>query len=372
MSTSPSLAEMGALARFARGPLLAIAATAVALVPVGGASGSIAPLPPVLANVVAPPTTVKPVVTGLVDRSGPPDPAWRGVVSAYVVNTTWAELQPNPVATLSPGNAIDAAIAEVRRLNQASPATPLRLKLRVLAGDSAPEWAKQLDGPAVPVQDDVSGRRGTIGRFWTDRYGEAYAQLQRLLAGRYDRVPELVDVTIGRCTTFYAEPFIRQASTPVTGAALVAAGYTAAADARCLTAQIDAHSAWQLTRSSLALNPWQRVQPDGSVKIDEAYTETMMTECVSRLGPRCVLENNSIRWEPLAGAYDAMYQAMQRNGAPIAFQTATSERIGDPLRTLDWAVAHGAGAVELNRDYPTYPLAALVTASIGLTANARP
>jgi len=341
--------------------VLVLLSTALLLTPLDGASA--------LAN-GALPTGLKPLISGLVDRDGPPDPAWQPVIGAYVVNATWAELQPDPVAALIPGNVVDTAITEVRRLNQARPAAPLALKLRVLGGDGAPAWAKQLDGPPVPIQDDVSGRRGTIGRFWTTRYGDAYAGLQRLLSSRYDQVPELAEVTMGRCTTFFAEPFIRQASTPVTGAALVAAGYSAAGDARCLAEQIDAHKVWKRTRSGLALNPWQRVEPDGSVTMDEAFTETMMTSCIATLGRGCVLENNSIRWVPLAGLYDTMYRAMQRTGAPISFQTATPERIGDPLRTLDWAVAHGAAAVELNRDYPSYPMAALGSVSAGLVANA--
>jgi hypothetical protein len=42
----------------------------------------------------------------------------------------------------------------------------MKIKLRVFAGTSAPDWAKRLDGTPIPVQDDY-GRAGTIGRFWT-------------------------------------------------------------------------------------------------------------------------------------------------------------------------------------------------------------
>lgn len=313
----------------------------------------------------------KPVIAGFIDRKGAPDPTWRGVVSAYVVNTTWADLQSSPAPLLAANNAIDSAIADVRRLNQARPTAPLVLKLRVLAGASAPAWAKQLDGPPLTVQDDTSSVTGTIGRFWTDRYGTAYAQLQRLLAARYDAIAEIVEVTMARCTTFFDEPFIRHASNPATAASLVRAGYTAAADARCLAEEIDAHAVWQRTESGLAFNPWQRVNPDASVTVDEAFTESMMTYCRAKLGHRCVLENDSIRWAPLTGPYDTMYQAMQRLGAPITFQTATPERIGDPIRTVQWAMAHGANAVELNRDYQTYPMVQIVAARDRLVANVR-
>jgi hypothetical protein len=45
-----------------------------------------------------------------------------------------------------------------------------------------------------------------------------------------------------------------------------------------------------------------------------------------------------------------MYRAMARQGGPLAFQTATPQRIGDCSATLDWAVAMGASYVELPHD----------------------
>jgi len=329
-------------------------------------------IPGPVPTVLPPPAGLKSMITGFVDRKGAPAPTWSTVIHAYVVNTTWADLQPSPAPVLAPNNAIDSAIADVRRLNAAgSPGGvgAVVLKLRILAGNSAPAWVKQLDGPPVPVQDDTSSLTGTIGRFWTDHFGAAYAQLQRLLAARYDNTPEIVEVTMARCTTFYDEPFIRHASNLVTAAALVGAGYTAEADSRCQAEEIDAHAVWQHTRSGLAFNPWQRVNPDATVSVDEGFTESMMTYCRAKLGRRCVLENDSIRWPTLKGPYDSMYQAMHRLGAPISFQTAAPERIGDPLLTIQWAEAQGANAVELNRDYPTYPMVQVVAAQNGLAAN---
>ena len=65
------------------------------------------------------------------------------------------------------------------------------------------------------ITNPQDGGTGTIGRFWTDDYGAAYDQLETLLAAKYDNVPEIREVTISRCTTFYDEPFIRDTTAPV-------------------------------------------------------------------------------------------------------------------------------------------------------------
>jgi hypothetical protein len=77
----------------------------------------------------------------------------------------------------------------------------------------------------------------------------------------------------------------------------------------------------------------------------------MMTYCRSVLGPRCVLENNSIKLPP---KYPALYDKMRQLGRPISFQTATPAKIGgldDLKKTLQWAVSQQADSVELPVSY---------------------
>jgi len=292
---------------------------------------------------------LKPAMVGLIDRQGFPADDYRPVVSGVVVDATWDELQPAPGATIVAGNPIDAAITEVRALNRAQPDHQMALKLRVFAGIHAPEWAKELGGSPVSVTDPVDNVTGTIGRFWTDEYGRAYADLEAQLAARYDGVPEIREVTIARCTTVYDEPFIRDRQDPATVQALLDAGFTVSADVQCLREQVDAHDVWQTTRSGLALNPYQRIDATQGRAEDEPITDAMMGYCRQRLGARCVLENDSLRSPPLAGAYTAMYQRMEAFGAPISIQTATPRKVGDLAATVQIAVALGASAVELPR-----------------------
>ncbi|MEO7837361.1 MAG: hypothetical protein ABIS21_06950 [Acidimicrobiales bacterium] len=316
--------------------------------------------------------TIKPVITGLIDRDGIAAPDVQSVVNSFVVNVGWAELQPEQGGAIMVDNPIDQAVSTARQAAARPQGEPIQVKVRLFSGVQAPDWAKQLGGPSVPVTDTVDGRSGSVGRFWEPEFGRAYAKLQEQLAARYDDVAEIAEVTASRCTTIYAEPFVRQVTDPGTVKALLDAGFSADADRRCLEEQVEAHRVWSLTRTSVAFNPYQRIEPDGSVLPDVDFTKSMMRQCRKVLGPRCVLENNSIRWPPLRGkAYDAMYETMSQLGPPLAFQTAVPRRIGDWRATLQWAVDRGANAVELNSEYRSYPAADLARFAAGLKGNQR-
>jgi len=292
---------------------------------------------------------LKPVLGGLLDRQKLPDKSYWSVLSGFVVQVDWSQLQSAPGAPLPANNPIDQAIAAAR-------AAGLRIKLRVDAGTMAPEWAKSLGGSPVPVQftNPVTGAptSGTIGRFWTPTFGRAYQDLQNKLAARYDNVPEIAQTSITRCITFFAEPFLRQARRiPATANALLTAGYTDTADESCQKEQVQAATVWKHTRSGLSFNPYQRLHPDGSVTADEKFTEAMMHYCRSLLGARCVLENHSIRTTSQSVWYGPMYAAIKALGGGISYQTAAPNRVGDLIATLAWAAGQGASSVELPVSY---------------------
>ncbi len=297
---------------------------------------------------------LKPVLGGLLDRQHAPNPSWHGAVDGYVAEIAWADLQPTPNTPLATNNPIDHDIAYAKTNH-------LTLKLRVLAGTSAPDWAKHLDGPPINVIDEYHNT-GTIGRFWTPRFAHAYTQLQTKLAARYDTTPQLAMTQITRCTTMYAEPFLRQGRTPQSVHNLLAAGYTTTLDQACQHQQIDTHKLWTHTRSGLSFNPYQHLNPDATVTNDGAFSEQMMTYCRQQLGRRCVLENHSIRSTFDQGpSYDRLYQAIHTLAGPISFQTAAPERIGDLAATLKWAISQGAASVELPTSYRTTATPASLT-----------
>lgn len=68
-------------------------------------------------------------------------------------------------------------------------------------GTDAPYWAKRLGGHE-PMPWYADGRAiGTIGRFWSPAFGDAYQDLQRRPADRYDDDPRIREVVVARCTT---------------------------------------------------------------------------------------------------------------------------------------------------------------------------
>jgi hypothetical protein len=296
------------------------------------------------------PKDLKPVLAGLLDRNGVPPSTFLGALAGYVVNVYWKDLQPTPGATLTTNNAIDKAIAKVDALNAAD-GTNLGLKIRVFAGIWAPQWAKSLGGSPITLTNPQGGGSATVGRFWTDAFGSAYDHFEDLLAAKYDETPEVREVTISRCTTFYDEPFIRDSTDPTDVSALLDAGYTPEADENCQREEIATATVWQHTRSDLALNPYEVIGTVGAHAVDEPFTLSMMQYCRQLLGLACVLENNSLRYPAVSPGYEAMYASMTELGAPLSFQTATAERVGVLSETIGYAITLGASSVELPGGY---------------------
>ncbi len=294
-------------------------------------------------------SSLKPVLGGLLDRNGPPSAAYVTSLGGFVVNVHWADVQPVAGGPLTSNNAIDQAITTVRTLN-AQYHVDLGLKVRIFAGIWAPNWAKDLGGSPIALINPQNSAQGTIGRFWSEQFGAAYDHFEALLAAKYDDVAEIREVTIARCSTFYDEPFIRDTGYTPNVTALLAAGYSLAADETCQREEIQASSVWHHTRSDLAFNPYEAIDADGSTRTDPLFTVSMMQDCRQVLASACVLENNSLR-TPVQPGYVSMYSSMTALGQPISFQTATASRVGDLAATLNNAITLGASSVELPGGY---------------------
>jgi len=307
--------------------------------------------------------SVKPPLSGLLDRHHFPAKGYTGAIRNFVVSTTWAELQPVQDGPIAHPNEIDRAIAQAREAG-------MHLKLRVRAGVDSPSWAKTLDGPPVTVYNPDNHRAMTIGRFWTASYGAAYADLQTKLAALYDDVPEVSSTIVTRCQTVYSETYLRQGSDGKSMPNLRRAGLTLEADKACHDEQMDAHRVWVHTRSGIAFSPYQAMQSDGRSKIDLAYTEAQMERCREVLGERCSLENNSIRSSgPLTSAAGEMFRKMEQMGGAISLQTATYHRIGDYRAALAWSGSMGAASVELPNGYTNWSAATLTSYASVLGRN---
>jgi hypothetical protein len=278
-----------------------------------------------------------------------------------VVKVNWKDLQPTPNGPIAENNAIDQAIPAARALG-------VGLKLRIYAGTASPDWAKALGGGPVSVVDPQNKQPGTIPRFWSEDFGKAYADLQQKLAAKYDDVPEVREVVVSRCTTFFAEPFLRDKGDKASVANMLAAGFGFDVDQTCQREEIDTHKVWAHTHSDVAFSPYQNIEKKGVNSIDERFTESMIDYCRTSLGARCVLENNAIR-TPVQANYQAMYDHMKAAGPPISFQTANPNKVGDLLATLTWAAQYGANSVELPGSYTQSPPSTFAAANQALINN---
>lgn len=305
-------------------------------------------------------------ISGLIGISG--TGAAGGRVYSTSVSVPWSALQPRAGGPLVHPNAIDTAIKTASQNTHGCSG----ILVRVLAGINAPAWAKHLGGAPVPVELTFDNRSGTVGRFWTSAFGAAYADLQRKLAASYDGDPLVREVAVAQCTTFYAEPFVRQINEPPTVAALRSAGYTTTADLGCQHDELLAFRAWRYTNVLLALNPYERIDADGLVDRDVDTALRIAKDCRKIFGPRCVLGNNSVRWPTLGGAYPALYDGMRKLGGPFNFQLAAPKRVGDAVAALQWCVSFGAVAVEGSQ--PTLSEVSKASPSIvsSLTAAPKP
>lgn len=307
---------------------------------------------------------LKAPLRGLLDRHHAPSTSYKSVISGFVVPVSWASLQPTQGGPIVHPNAIDNAIKIAAANGQG-------IKLRVEAGLDAPAWAKTLDGPAVTMKYTAATKAktgtvaGTVGRFWTAKFAAAYQDLQTKLAAAYDNVPQVRETDITRCQTIFAETYLRDTMDRNNAKALVAAGFTRGLDDVCHNQQILAHQVWKHTLSDVAFNPYTAIAPDGSVKLDLAYTLSQMDYCRQVLGARCVLSNHSLADKRITNKnYSTIYAKMRAlsSSGPFNFQTATAEKIGSFEKVLSWAGSVGAASVELPTGYTSWSMATLKAA----------
>jgi hypothetical protein len=288
----------------------------------------------------------KPLSAGLLRAWTTPPAGWKDVVGGWVPAVTWRELQPKRNRRVDT-SAIDALIHQSEREG-------LTLRLRILAGAYAPRWVKRRFG-TVRIDDWYDGIVAAVPRWWVKGYMHTYAELQTVLARRYDDDPVLRAVTVSGAMTIPGEPFIRGIASRITRRNLLAAGYTAKADRRSIRRSIDAQSAWHHTRQIMSFNPWLQLNQDGTVDHITSFTKHVMDRFRSAFGPGAILQNNSIRSSWITGTMPkqigAMYAHMAALGGPIAFQTARTRRVGDLPTVLQWCVDQGASAVELQADF---------------------
>jgi hypothetical protein len=134
--------------------------------------------------------------------------------------------------------------------------------------------------------------------------------------------------------------------------ALLRAGYTLARDNAAQVHNMSAGT-WSRTPVEIAFSPYQSLRWDGSVRQDVTYTIARMREFRAKRGAQAVLANYSLsETRPSSTGYGPMFAEQKRLGPPIAYQTATFNKIGDWRATLEFAVTQrvlGRAAPPLHR-----------------------
>ena len=260
-----------------------------------------------------------------------------------VVNATWDQLEPRQ-GTFD-FSVLDASFAAITAYDHAHPESPLGARLRVFAAFAAPQWAKELGGPAisVPVKAGTTSTP-TLGRWWETPYRQAWASLQQALAKRYDGQPVLHDVAVSSCATLTAEPFV---IAPGTMKAAGAAGWTPSAEQACLDGALSDYAVWRHTAIYYPMNPFPG---------DPAITTEVMGRCARSQrggGPWCILGNNALSPDSATtGRVAPVYEEINGLWSADATRTPVSFQMNGPQPStycdaMVVAVEHHAQSVEL-------------------------
>lgn len=307
------------------------------------------------------PAVVKPPLRGLIDMQ---NIAWHnadggqptfvignvrqfpGVFGGIVINATWSAVQPLAAGPLD-FSTIDDALAQVRAYNAENPRAPLGVKLRVYAGNAAPDWAKAIDGGPVTLFRNPAGCQSppcpiTVGKYWTPDFIAAWRAFQARLAARYDAEPIIRQVAVTSCAPQTDEPFVPSVDTDAR-ANLTRAGYSDAAEEACLRGAFDDYAAWATTAVDYPFNVFGKLGGGN----DPAVSIAIMDQCRAALGERCVLANHALS-APLRTVDAAIYHEIETLGPPINFQTESPQAMGCLwIATVAQGVALGAAAIEV-------------------------
>jgi hypothetical protein len=243
-----------------------------------------------------------------------------GMFGGIVLNATWAEMQPWSGGWLVTTR-IDNALAQVKRYNDAHPANPLGVKLRIYSGNQAPAWAKAINGGPLTIERNGLGCQSascpiTIGKVWDPQYIAAWRAFQRKVAARYDANPLIRSVAITSCAMETDEPFVMPTQQPPQQP--IPPGYTDAAGRACLRGAVNDYAAWRLTPVDYTINPFLRIQTRKGP--DVGFSISVMDECRTKLGNRCELGNHGFG-AGITGNNLTVIEAIAGKGGPIHYQT---------------------------------------------------
>lgn len=226
----------------------------------------------------------------------------RGDVDGGYCQIAWADLEPTK------GNydfsLIDNAINAARNHNKLkgrNDKTGFKVLLRIRTGVYSPDWVKNEVGAIDWYFKDINDKY-RLPIFWKKSFRVRYERLMKKLADRYDSNDVIGSVAASMCMTKHTEIMwnrtgrsdvrainmeaMRNASVP----------YLNRRDYNCLTNQVDIHSKiWVKTPTIFGSHLYQDYNYTTGEKTPHYQkTVNVFNYCVSALGQRCILGNNSL------------------------------------------------------------------------------
>ncbi|MGH8013937.1 MAG: hypothetical protein ACREQ4_15725, partial [Candidatus Binataceae bacterium] len=199
---------------------------------------------------------------------------------------------------------------------------------------------------------------GPVGLWWTPAYVQAWRDLQRRLARKYDGNPLIDEVAVTSCASNTDEPFISWNADPATIQTLRQFGYSDAGQQSCLSGAIDDYSGWKKTRIDFPFSQFQNtdedVPPDPKITTDPEFTVAVMQACYA--SGHCILSNQALRYPeytPDSVVYNEMLAlfAQSPSSALIDFQTASPVNIGSWCGAIGNGVSSHGLSYEMWGDY---------------------
>lgn len=196
-----------------------------------------------------------------------------------------------------------------------------RVRLRVFAGDEAPDDAKSIGGPPITIHNHDINKDVTIGRFWLPQFQDRYHALMAKIAEEFDGDPAFAEVNVCGSGLISCELGLlmlddKNGAGKTNREQIVAAGFNdearqTAVDGDIAFMQATFRTAWV----TLWLHPWQTLTTVSSKQAmdigDAAYLAWPQTTVghtgvdestlVNHTGPWPIYEHFLVKGQPFTG-----------------------------------------------------------------------
>lgn len=306
--------------------------------------------------------TVKPPLTGLIDRQGPCPRRWAPYLNGYVIKVPWDLLQPGVSGGINTQVIDDQLCATERFVDDVWPWAHQRAALRIEVGLHAPQWVHALAG-SIPWDQGTPGSSeagGLIPRWWTPGMLDAYTHLHELLAARYDDDERVTRIDLGMPVSLYSPEVCGIGATKANREALAEAGWTPMGHLSAFAQATQAHAElWKRTPTAAAFAALPGL--DGARAVADGLW--MLDRFRGDLGDRaCAMTTFLNPWKVTRGGFVEFLTEQRADREHACVQTAAWSRLDDGLGpsagTLEECLqatlltAHAvAGSVELPHGY---------------------